>query len=254
MSYYLAEGTALSGNTFTEVTDANYVRQQINLSPFVYGRTGSLQGATFGPAATGFGTVAALAIFDKQAGGNMLLAWPRSKAVTIGAGKTHTFVPGDISFQLPDMAKPQISLSAVVYEPGAIVGTTSLGETMVAGVELRVSNGVITGQAAAETASQATLTDAATVAVDASTGAVFDVTLAGSRTLGFPSNLKAGMVLNFLITQGAGGSHTLAYAAGWKFAGGTPPTLSITAGAIDWLQAVYDGTVLVGNLVGKAFA
>ena len=26
------------------------------------------------------------------------------------------------------------------------------------------------------------------------------------------------------------------------------------AGAIDWLQAVYDGTVLVGNLVGKAFA
>lgn len=84
-------------------------------------------------------------------------------------------------------------------------------------------------------ASGVALTDAATVAVDFSTGLNFTLTIAGNRTLGQPSNVKVGQSGVIQITQGGGGSNTLAYHADWYFAGGTDPTLSTAAGAIDLL-------------------
>jgi hypothetical protein len=78
-----------------------------------------------------------------------------------------------------------------------------------------------------------TLTDAATVAVDLSTGFNFVVTLAGNRTLGNPTNTKNGQTGVIKVIQDATGSRTLAYGTNYKFAGGTAPTLSTAANAID---------------------
>lgn len=97
------------------------------------------------------------------------------------------------------------------------------------------------------------LFDAATIAVDGSLANVYTVTLAGNRTLGFPTNPVPGRSYQFFIYQDATGGRTLAYASGWKFANGIVPTLSTAAGALDILSATYDGTKLAAVL-SKGFA
>jgi len=80
------------------------------------------------------------------------------------------------------------------------------------------------------------LTDAATIAVDLSLGNNFSVTLAGNRTLGDPTNVTAGQSGVIVVTQDGTGSRTLAYGGTkYKFAGGTAPTLTTTAAAVDVL-------------------
>ena len=79
------------------------------------------------------------------------------------------------------------------------------------------------------------LTDAATIAVDLSLGNNFTVTLAGNRTLGAPTNVTAGQSGVIVVTQDGTGSRTLAYNTAYKFAGGTAPTLTTTASAVDVL-------------------
>lgn len=97
------------------------------------------------------------------------------------------------------------------------------------------------------------LTDAATVATDASLANVFTVTLAGNRTLGNPTNLVAGFTYVWTVTQDATGTRTLAYGNLFKWPGGVAPVLSITAGAIDTISAVYNGTSLLA-VCQKAYA
>ena len=89
-----------------------------------------------------------------------------------------------------------------------------------------------------------TLTDAATVAFDVALGVNAALTIGGNRTLGAPSNLFSGASGTIYITQDGTGSRTLAYNAAWKFAGGSAPTLSTDAGAVDALDWSYDGTTL----------
>ena len=79
------------------------------------------------------------------------------------------------------------------------------------------------------------LTDAATVAVDLSLANYYTLTLGGSRTLGAPTNQVAGQSGVIVITQDGTGSRTLAYNSVYKFPGGTAPTLTTTANAVDVL-------------------
>lgn len=88
---------------------------------------------------------------------------------------------------------------------------------------------------------QVTLTDAATIAVDASLGNLFTVTLGDNRTLGNPSNLVAGFY-TFIVKQDATGGRTLAFASAYKFPAGVAPTLSTGANDVDILYGVSDGT------------
>ncbi|CUA82084.1 hypothetical protein Ga0061063_0939 [Gulbenkiania indica] len=89
------------------------------------------------------------------------------------------------------------------------------------------------------------LTDAATIAVDLSLANNFSVTLAGNRTLGTPTNAAAGQSGIIAVTQDASGSRTLAFGSGWKFAGGTAPALSTTAGAVDYLAYYVESSTRV---------
>lgn len=86
------------------------------------------------------------------------------------------------------------------------------------------------------------LTDAATIATDASLGNVFTVTLGGNRTLGAPTNLAAGATYIWVITQDGTGSRTLAYNSVFKWQSGLAPTLTTTAAAKDIICGVSDGT------------
>jgi hypothetical protein len=90
------------------------------------------------------------------------------------------------------------------------------------------------------------LTDATTIATDASLGNHFTVTLAGNRTLGVPTNPKNGQRAIWEFTQDATGSRTITLATGTGgFALGTDVaavTLTTTASKADFMGAIYNST------------
>jgi hypothetical protein len=97
------------------------------------------------------------------------------------------------------------------------------------------------------------LTDAATIAVDASLGSDFRVTIAGNRTVGAPANPANGQQIIFQVTQGSGGPFQLSWGTGYEFSANLPqPTLSTTAGQTDLLGFIYNaakGTWLLAAFV-----
>jgi hypothetical protein len=89
------------------------------------------------------------------------------------------------------------------------------------------------------------LVDGATITPDFADSNNFSVTLGGNRTLANPSNIVAGQSGSFFITQDGTGSRTLAYGSYYDFAGGTAPTLSTAAGAIDRIDYVVRTTTSI---------
>lgn len=86
------------------------------------------------------------------------------------------------------------------------------------------------------------LTDAATIATDCSQSNVFTVTLGGNRTLGAPTNMLSGATYIWRFTQDGTGSRALTYNAVFKWPSGIAPTLTTTAGAIDIITGLSNGT------------
>ncbi len=85
------------------------------------------------------------------------------------------------------------------------------------------------------------LTDAPTIAVNASLGNDFRVTVNGNRAMGNPSNPVNGQQILFQITQGAGGSFTITWGSAYDFSVALPqPTLSTAAGQTDLLGFIYN--------------
>ena len=79
------------------------------------------------------------------------------------------------------------------------------------------------------------LTDAVNVSTDLADSNNFSLALGGNRTLDNPSNCTAGQSGAITLTQDGTGSRTLLYGSYWKFVGGTAPTLTTTAAAVDVL-------------------
>ena len=103
---------------------------------------------------------------------------------------------------------------------------------------------------AAQRGTISALTDGATITADFAVANNFSVTLGGNRTLANPSNQTAGQSGCIWITQDGTGSRTLAYGSQWDFTGGTAPTLSTTAAAVDCLvYAVQSSTKITATLV-----
>jgi len=98
------------------------------------------------------------------------------------------------------------------------------------------------------------LTDAATIAVDFADSNNFSVTLGGNRTLGNPTNQVAGQSGSIFVTQDGTGSRTLAYSSDWEFAGGTAPTLSTAASAVDRIDYIVRASGSIHAVLTKAFA
>ena len=87
-----------------------------------------------------------------------------------------------------------------------------------------------------------TLTDASTIAWDASANQVTSVTLGGNRTLGASTNQVDGGVYVISIIQDGTGGRTLSFDGNYKFAGGTAPTVTSTASARDVFVFMSNGT------------
>lgn len=94
-----------------------------------------------------------------------------------------------------------------------------------------------------------TLTDGATIAVDASQSNSFVVTLGGDRTLANPTGMKDGGTYYFLIKQDATGGRALAFGSFFK---GAPPELVGTPNSMTLVTAHYNAATpaLVCTYVG----
>ena len=98
---------------------------------------------------------------------------------------------------------------------------------------------------------QATLAYGSTVAWNLAAAQAAKLTLTGNATI-TPSGAVAGASYTLVVVQDATGSRTLTF-SGVKWPGGTAPTLSTAANAVDVFSFVGDGTNLYG--VGqKGFA
>jgi len=104
---------------------------------------------------------------------------------------------------------------------------TALGET--------TSSDQLEGRYAVEVA---TLTDGASITPDFGANQNFTVTLGGSRTLENPSNMVVGQTGSIFVVQDGTGSRTLSFGTYWDFAGGTAPTLTTTASAVDRIDYI----------------
>ena len=93
------------------------------------------------------------------------------------------------------------------------------------------------------TSGVSTLTDAATITVDASLGNHFRVTLGGNRTLGNPTNPVDGQKIIVEVVQDGTGSRTLGYGTAYAFSTSLPsPTLSTAATKRDFLGFAYNSS------------
>lgn len=113
---------------------------------------------------------------------------------------------------------------------GAGTGLTGTASGLTAGGNALLVTNTFTG-AQIGTVTALTSTSAA-MAINLATNNNFSHTTTENTTLSAPSNPVAGQSGVITITQG-GTARTLAYNTFWKFAGGTVPTLTATAGAVD---------------------
>ena len=112
---------------------------------------------------------------------------------------------------------------------------------------LTVSGSVsLTGGAAANITA---LTDGSTITIDMSTACHHSVTLGGNRTFAAPSNQAVGQSGSIFITQDGTGSRTASFNSAFKFAGGTAPTLSTAASAVDRIDYVIKASNVIHSVI-----
>ena len=121
-------------------------------------------------------------------------------------------------------------------------GSVELYENNVKKFETASGGVSLTGGAAANVTA---LSDGATITIDMATACHHSVTLGGNRTFAAPSNQVVGQSGSIFITQDGTGSRTASFNSAFKFVGGTAPTLTTTAAAVDRIDYI----ILSSNVI-----
>jgi len=219
----LAYSSGTGAFTYTVVTDAN------------------IRGAISVAAGSGLTYSSSTGILGTSAIPNSQLA---NSSVTLGStsvalGSTATSIAGLTAITSTTVNagtggtvfSGSVSGTTTITASGTASGTLTLPATTSTIAVLGLAQTFTAGQRGAVSA----LTDGATITPDFAVANNFSVTLGGNRTLANPSNQTAGQTGTIVITQDGTGSRTLAYGSNYKFAGGTAPTLTTTANAVDTL-------------------
>ena len=87
--------------------------------------------------------------------------------------------------------------------------------------------------------------DGSTITLDLGANTHQSVTLGGNRTFAAPSNQTGGQSGSIFITQDGTGSRTASFNSAFKFVGGTAPTLSTAANAVDRIDYVIKSSNVI---------
>ncbi|MDP6586120.1 MAG: hypothetical protein QF535_15830, partial [Anaerolineales bacterium] len=98
------------------------------------------------------------------------------------------------------------------------------------------------------------LTSGTTITIDMADSNNFSVTLAHNATFANPSNDTAGQSGSIFITQDGTGSRTASWGTDWEFAGGTAPTLTTTAAAVDRIDYIIKSGTSIQAVATLAYA
>ena len=139
-----------------------------------------------------------------------------------GVVTAHSLGNGEVETKIPTMAKTDSNQSFSVAQRGTI---SALG------------------------------VQTSTVTLDMNTSNYFSLTANGNITIANPTNLTAGQAGAIIVT--ANGNYTTSFGSQWRFASGTAPTLSTSAGKVDRLDYVVQSsntihTIATIDLLGTA--
>jgi hypothetical protein len=82
----------------------------------------------------------------------------------------------------------------------------------------------------------------ATTAIDLSTGNFFKFTLTANTTLSISNSPSIGTYILEIIQPASGSTYTVTFPGGWKWSGGSAPTITATNAKTDIITIVYDGS------------
>lgn len=163
------------------------------------------------------------------------------------AGTTGSF-SGVVSFSDGSNSAPSISntgnSNTGLYFSGADEVSLTTGGTQRLSVD---ASGHLNHNGSAS-ADISALTSATTITMDFDTAQNFSVTLSHNTTFANPTNINVGQSGSIIITQSSG-SNTASFGSFFKFAGGTAPTLSTTASAVDRIDYFVVSASLIHAVV-----
>jgi hypothetical protein len=134
---------------------------------------------------------------------------------------------------------------------GVLKGTSGVVSVATAGTDYAGISNVQTFTAG-QRGGVSALTSGATITPNFATANNFSLTLDTNATLANPTNLVAGQSGVIVITQDGTGGRTLAFGSYWDFTGGTAPTLTTAASAVDVLvYYVNSATSITASLISN---
>ena len=164
-----------------------------------------------------------------------------------------------VTTKINDAAVTSAKLAA-----GAVSANTKMAADVVGARELRIgnvaaANGVFTHNAHTYAKAQRSRVEtvtvgAANVTIDLANTNVFNLTLGTNSNLNRPSNITVGQAGTIFVSQDGSGSRTLSYSSVWDFVGGTAPTLTTTASAVDRIDYVVFSTSRIQAVATLAYS
>jgi len=147
---------------------------------------------------------------------------------------------------------------------GAVSANTKMAADVVGAREIRIgnlaaANAVFTHNSSTYAKAQlgrveSVTVGAANVAVNFANCNIFNLTLGTNTNLNRPSNIAVGQAGTIFVTQDGTGSRTLSYSSVWDFVGGTAPTLTTTASAVDRIDYVVYSTSRIQAVATLAYS
>lgn len=87
------------------------------------------------------------------------------------------------------------------------------------------------------------------IKIDLTQGNIYELTLTDNVTSLDVFNLQDGSTYIFIIKQDSTGSRTVTFSSTFLWEGGTAPTITATASAVDVISAICDGDTLLCSYV-----
>jgi len=221
--------TSVDGGTDT----ARYMRLDIIGAPGVNRTVSVPEGTDGGGVADVVDITKMYLVTDSTSGGfDMTIKTVSGTGVIVPAGKTIVvYSDGTNVLDASHSLTSDVAASATLA-----VDSDALG-AFAAALYPRLAIGNVYTKA--QNVTRVALTDAATVATDASLSNAFYLEVLQNFTLGNPTNPVDGQVIRYVFEQGAGGPYTITFGSAFGFQLAQHPSLTATVGAFDYFSAEY---------------